>query len=43
VRLISPSFGMTDIGTVYFNPSPPLRGRMMTTANVPGGDFSDAT
>ena len=41
--LIWPSFGMNDIGTVYFSPSPPLRGRITTTAKVPGGDFSAAT
>ena len=41
--LIWPSFGMNEIGTVYFNPSPPLRGRINTTAKVPGGDFSAAT
>src|SRR6516164_7563520 len=27
---------MTDIGTVYFRPSPPLRGLMMTTARWRG-------
>jgi hypothetical protein len=27
------------IGTVYFSPSPPLRGLMTTTAKVPGGDL----
>src|SRR5688572_1328156 len=43
VLLISPSFGITDIGNVYFRPSPPLRGRIITTAKVPGGDFSAAT
>src|SRR4051794_28571100 len=43
VRLISPSLAMWDIGTVYFNPSPPLRGRMTTTAKVPDGEFSAST
>src|SRR5262245_38503140 len=42
VLLIWPSFGRNDIGTVYFRPSPPLRGLMTTTANVPDADFSDA-
>ena len=41
--LIWPSFGSIDIGTVYFSPSPPWRGRIITTAKVPGGDFSAAT
>jgi hypothetical protein len=42
VRLISTSFGINDIGTVYLSPAPPLRGFMTTTAKVPGGDFSEA-
>ncbi len=43
LRFMSPSFGSQEIGTVYFSPSPPLRGRIKTTANVPAGDFSAAT
>jgi hypothetical protein len=36
VLLISPSFGMKEIGTVYLNPPPPLRDRITIIANVPG-------
>src|SRR6266566_2280343 len=38
VRLISPSLAIWEIGTVYFNPSPPLRGRMNKVLDaIPSG------
>jgi len=39
---IGPSFAKADMGIIYLNPGPPLRGRMMATANVPSGAFSGA-
>jgi hypothetical protein len=41
VLLIWPSFGMNEMGTVHFNPSPPLRGQTITIAKVLGGAFSN--
>ena len=38
----SPSFDINEIGTVSFIPAPPLRGLMITTAKVPGGDFAQS-
>jgi hypothetical protein len=39
VLFMAPSFAKSDTGIVYLKPGPPLRGRMMTTANVSPGAF----
>src|SRR5262249_39233096 len=41
-KLNPTTLGMTAIGTVYFNPSPPLPAQMIAIAKVPGGDVSAA-